>query len=214
MSRDALIMFDLDGTLVDSRADLTTAVNLMRKDFGLVSLPQHTVVSFVGNGMRALVRRALADSSRPVDEQSALEVMRGHYARHLTDRTEVYPGTFEALDTLRDAGYALAVVTNNPEAPARAVLEALDLLAYFDCVVGGGTCATIKPDPEGVQFALRETRCRACSSWIVGDNVTDLAAGRNAGVRRCYCRFGFGSLDGESYDLAVDTLPEFCRAVL
>lgn len=209
MRQKTLLMFDLDGTLVDSRADLTTAVNLMRADYGLPPLSVQTVTRYVGNGITRLVERSLAESPPPVALEAAVETMRRHYRGHLLDRTVLYPGTAGALEALRQAGFPLAVVTNKPEAAAREIVEGLGIAANFTCVVGGGTCASIKPDPESLFYALRRGGCSPSLSWMVGDNYTDLAAGARAGVKRCFCRYGFGSAGDETYDVAVDSLTDF-----
>jgi phosphoglycolate phosphatase len=210
----AAILFDLDGTLVDSREDLATAVNLVRADLGAPALPVATVAGFVGDGVPILVARSLADLGGGVDLERAGESMREHYAAHLTDRSYVYEGVREALARLRDAGLLLAVVTNKPEAPAREICARLGLLPALGAVVGGDTCRERKPHPEPLAAALRRLGADAPGSWMVGDGRNDLAAGRRLGLRRCFARYGFGAPGDEGWDLAVDDLRDFVAEIL
>ena len=204
-----LVIFDLDGTLIDSRADLASAVNLMRADYGLAPLDLAMVTAFVGNGMKKLVERALKGVSVSVDE--AVGRMRGHYKEHLVEQTQFYPGTVAALKTIKNAGYNLAIVTNKPEDETRQICRHFGIDELFGALLGGDSCENLKPHPEPLYLALRLTGSERDGAWMVGDNYTDLAAGRQAGMRRCYCRYGFGRLQGESFDLAVDSLGEFAE---
>ncbi|NLF16319.1 MAG: HAD-IIIA family hydrolase [Lentisphaerae bacterium] len=208
-------IFDLDGTLVDSRQDLATAVNLMRRDLGLPPLPLDTVVGFVGHGIRRLVERALQDAGTPgpsVDD--GIGLMRDHYAEHLLDQTALYPGTLAALTALAGTGAHLAIVTNKPGEPARRICDRLGLSALVPRILGGDACPRIKPDPMPLLEVLRQSGADPTRSWMIGDHVTDLEAGRRAGLRRCLCRFGFGDPGSEVPDLAVDSLTEFAAHVL
>jgi phosphoglycolate phosphatase len=203
------IFFDLDGTLVDSRADLALAVNLTRRDLGLAARSQAEVVACVGEGLRNLVRRAIpeCDDAR-LDE--AIECARGHYRDHLLDATVAYPTVPEALRRLRAGGWRLAVVTNKPRDATDAILAGLGLAPLLDAVVGGGEGAALKPDPAPVRLAAARLGVTGLAgSWIVGDHFTDLEVGRRLGLRRCFCRYGFGDPRDEAYDLAVDSLLEF-----
>ncbi|MBN2449011.1 MAG: HAD hydrolase-like protein [Lentisphaeria bacterium] len=204
-----LYIFDLDGTLVDTRADLTTAVNLTRADYGLPPLPLPTVVGFVGNGMHRLVQAALADATAPWDIEDAVAAMRRHYGQHLLDETRAYPGVPEAMAELAGTPCHRAVVTNKPEAPARRILDGLGLASFFAYVIGGDSLPALKPDPLPLLHLLAETDAALERSWIVGDNRTDLEAGRRAGMRRCYCRYGFGRKGDEEAEMEVDDLRAF-----
>jgi phosphoglycolate phosphatase len=207
------ILFDLDGTLVDSRADLATGVNLMRADFGLRPLPVPEIVGYVGNGIRKLVERAVADAP-DVAVAAGVEAMGNHYLAHLLDETIPYPGVLRALETLAIAGIPMAVVTNKPEAPARQICDALGISLFVKEIIGGDTCPVLKPDPAPALLALERIGGEVAGSWLVGDNYTDLCAGRAAGLSTCFCRYGYGHARGESADLEVDTLAEFVAHVL
>ncbi len=201
-------LFDLDGTLIDSREDIALAVNLTRQDFGLAPHSLETVVSCVGEGVRVLIERAIPE--RPDLWERMLEHQRKHYLAHLLDHTVLYPGVREALGALRAAGWRIGVVTNKPGAVTRPILEGLGVLGCFDAVVGGGDCAALKPDPAPLHMAAaRMGVSLVASDWMVGDHVTDLEAGARAGIRRCFCRYGFGEPRGATYEAAVDRLDEF-----
>ncbi|MFZ4395688.1 MAG: HAD family hydrolase [Kiritimatiellia bacterium] len=204
------IFFDLDGTLIDSRADLASAVNRTRRDFGLPELPVDQVTACVGEGLRLLVARAMPEARARHEE--AVGCVRAYYGAHLLDRTTLYPGVAEALRALGEQGWKRAVVTNKPREYVRPILEGLGVAAEFEALVGGGDTPTIKPDPAPLLLAaarlgLSDLR----GSWVVGDHFTDLEAGRRAGLLRCYCRYGFGDPRGEGFDLAVDSLLELAR---
>jgi phosphoglycolate phosphatase len=201
------VFLDLDGTLADSRDDLATAVNLTRRDYGLASLPPAAVAGFVGEGMRRLVERALPE--RPAEVDAALARARGHYRAHLLDRTALYPGVAEGLRRLTEQGWRCAVVTSKLREFVDPLLAGLGIANRFGAVVGGGETAVLKPDPEPLRLAAGRLGLPALAgSWMAGDHFTDLAAGRRAGMRCCYCRYGFGDPRGEPFDLAVDSLVE------
>jgi phosphoglycolate phosphatase len=208
-----IIIFDLDGTLIDSRRDLATGVNLTRRELGLEPLPVEVVASHVGDGMRKLVERSLADMGDGPDLDRIVARMRANYLAHLTDETTVYPGVPDALELIRAKGYAAAVVTNKPLEPSRALCDHLGLSPLLDTVIGAGEGLSLKPHPEPLIEALRRTGSERAGSWIAGDHHTDLAAGRRAGLSRCFCRYGFGRADDESWEMAVDSLTELAEAL-
>jgi phosphoglycolate phosphatase len=208
--RDGII-FDLDGTLIDSRADLALAVNLTRAELGLGPLPQPQVVGYVGEGVRRLLTRALPEC--PDQLEAALAINQRHYRAHLLDQTVLYPGVREALALFQQQGRPLMVVTNKPRAFTDLILEGLGIAGLMAAVVGGGDVAALKPDPAGLLLALERSGCAAAGSWMAGDHFTDLESGRRAGMKRCFCRYGFGDPGQETWDLAVDDLRELAAAV-
>ena len=142
------VVFDLDGTLVDSRLDLSAAVNHVLRTFGLPELPLETVCQYIGQGARVLVQRALGPAHEGrLDE--GLEVFLTYYGTHLLDHTVAYDGIPETLAALADAGVVLSVLTNKPAAMSRAILDGLRLLSHFAAVVGGDSLPLRKPDPGG-----------------------------------------------------------------
>ena len=178
------IIFDLDGTLVDSLADLTAAVNYMRDEYGLTELPAETVRGYIGDGVKALIRRSIQDSI--CDFEGALEKMSSYYREHLADRTRCFPGVKSGLAELTANGFVLGVWTNKNEQPARHILSKLDISKYFDFVIGGDSGYALKPAPEGARAIMKEFNSSEETTFILGDHYTDLEAGRNAGIKPFY----------------------------
>jgi phosphoglycolate phosphatase len=188
-----LVIFDLDGTLIDSRLDLIQSVNAMLRNFKHAELPGEVVASYVGDGAPMLVRRALGD---PDDEnffKQALEFFLSYYREHKLDHTRVYDGIPEALKQIQSngTGRKMAVLSNKPVNPSRAIVDALGLANYFVRVYGGNSFETKKPDPLGVNTLLSETAARPQDAIIVGDSSIDVLTGRNAGIATCGVTYGF-----------------------
>lgn len=189
-----LLVFDLDGTLIDSRADLTAAINHMRAHFAMEPLSLATVSGYIGNGTRKLVERAL--QGRSVDFDEAMRLNRAYYMEHLTVHTTLYAGVADGLARLAVAGHRLALLTNKPGDPSRAILHHFGVAQYFDAIVGGGDAAALKPDPTGIRDCMAATGIPAERTWMIGDHYTDLESARNAGVRSGLVRYGFGDACG------------------
>ncbi len=206
-----LLVCDLDGTLADTRADLTAAVNALRADYGLPPLTIDAVTGFVGDGVVKLIERSLAGC--PHDPAEARERMRHFYHVHLQAHTALYPTVREGLERLHAAGWALAVVTNKPAEATRELLASLAVDSLFVVVLGGGD-APLKPDPGGLLTALARTGAPRARAWMLGDNWTDLAAGRQAGFCCCLARYGFGNPRNEPHDLAVDRFADLADHLL
>lgn len=207
------IVFDLDGTLIDSRDDLALAINLARQDFNLPALPAPAIVACIGEGLRNLVQRTLPELP-PEQLEAAIARTRHHYGEHLLDHTTLYPAVRESLERLHRQGCPLAILTNKPQDFTEAILARLGLAPLFSVVVGGGHPGRpLKPDPASVLSILAELGRTPAQAWIVGDHFTDLEAGRRAGCRRCFCRYGFGTHKTETWDLEVNTLAEFAEAI-
>lgn len=197
------VIFDLDGTLIDSRLDIANAVNMMRRVFGLDALPMEQIVSYVGNGMKKLVERSLADSRvRPED---ALETMHEAYRANLNLASTLYPGVYAALEKLRKNGWKIALLSNKPDDLCKFILSDFGIAPFFDVIIGGGDFP-LKPDPEGILFLLEFLRCAPERSWMVGDGSPDLAAGRRAGVNRAWASYGFGDIGDEKYEIEVPSM--------
>ncbi len=209
------IILDLDGTLIDSRNDLAFAVNLTRHDFQLPSLPVPTIAACIGEGLRNLIQRTIPELQQPGQLDQAIDLARGHYGRHLLDQTTLYPTVRDTLELLHQHHCPLAILTNKPQEFTESILAGLDLAGLFSVVVGGGQPGwPLKPDPASVLAILSELGCAPGQAWIVGDHFTDLEAGRRAGCKRCFCRYGFGMPNNEGWDLAVDCLADFAKAIL
>lgn len=203
-----LAICDLDGTLVDSREDLADAINLTRTDFSLEPLSIPVVTGFVGNGARKLVERAFHGES--ADIEHALGLFKGHYGRNLKNKTQLYPTVKEGLETLRKSGCKLVVVSNKPAKNCISLLEHLKIDSFFELVYGGDSHA-LKPNPQSIMMAMEGTGSSREHSWIVGDGMADLEAGRNAGIRCCYAEYGFFSLDASLFDFSVKCFSDFAN---
>ena len=190
-NRIELVVFDLDGTLVDSRKDLADATNAVLLEFGGQPLPEDEIVAMVGEGAEMLVRRALATAGLEAAPPGALERFLVVYDDRLLDHTGPYPGMTATLDALA-ADRALAVLTNKPLAATVRILDALDLRRHFGGVVGGDSPWGRKPDPGGLLHLAREAGVPPARTLLVGDSAVDLETARRSGARICLCRYGFG----------------------
>jgi len=188
-----LVIFDLDGTLIDSRLDLIHSVNAMLRNFDRPELPGDVVASYVGDGAPMLVRRALGDPDDEKFFKQGLEFFLGYYREHKLDYTHVYAGIPEALEQIRSNGTRrkMAVLSNKPVNPSRAIVDALGLADFFVKVYGGNSFETKKPDPLGVKTLLQETGITPANAMIVGDSSIDVLTGRNAGIATCGVTYGF-----------------------
>jgi phosphoglycolate phosphatase len=205
-----LLIFDLDGTLIDSREDLAHAVNAARLHMGLPPLDPRVIASYVGDGAPVLMRRALGPEAPEEQVQQALEYFLNYYSEHKLDFTRPYPGVPEALERFASAGIKMAVLTNKPVRISRAILEGLDLARYFFAIYGGNSFEHKKPHPIGVETLCREAGVSPEHTLLVGDSGVDVRTARNAGVRVCGVTYGFQpeTLAEEPPDLLVDSLPE------
>lgn len=201
-----LIIFDLDGTLIDSRADLAAGVNHMRAHYGLDALPLETVCGYIGNGVRKLVERSIQDADVDVDE--ALQINKDYYFSHLTVHTTLYDGVAEGLQSLIDAGHKIAILTNKPGEPSREIMKAFGLDHLFAAIIGGGDVPNLKPEPDGVFQCLEISGVEKSRAWMVGDHYTDLAVGENAGIRNVLVEYGFGEAKGYKPDEQFASFPE------
>jgi phosphoglycolate phosphatase len=186
-----LVVFDLDGTLVDSKVDLALSVNAMRAQMGLGPLPLDLIASYVGHGVTVLVRRALGDQASRENVEKGLAFFLDYYRLHMLDHTSTYPGVREALAELRDR--KLAVLTNKPVHFSREMLTRLGIASHFSHIYGGNSFPVKKPDPIGVLKLMGDLKVLPQETIIVGDSDTDVLTGRNAGVWTCGVTYGFGA---------------------
>jgi phosphoglycolate phosphatase len=193
--RVRLLVFDLDGTLIDSRLDLIHSVNAMLRHIDRPALDGDVIASYVGDGAPALVRRALVDTDDEAFVRGALEYFLGYYRLHKLDHTTVYEGIPEVLSGLAHPSNGLhrsmAVLSNKPVNPSRDIVRALGLGDFFVRVYGGNSFTTKKPDPLGVRTILQETGVAADEALIIGDSSIDVLTGRNAGLWTCGVTYGF-----------------------
>ncbi|WP_170410086.1 phosphoglycolate phosphatase [Ruegeria atlantica] len=178
----ATIMFDLDGTLVDSLPDIAAAANRTLGDIGVAPLPESTIKQFVGNGLQKLVERMIRHHDLPIERHGELtKLTLAHYSAASSKKTIPYPGVPQALTELRDMGCVLGVCTNKPESPARHILEALDLAHHFEAVVGGDTLPVRKPDPAHLEASFNAVTPTGPRLYV-GDSEVDAETARRANV--------------------------------
>lgn len=187
-----LIVFDLDGTLIDSRDDLTQSVNATLRQFNRHELPDDLIASYIGDGAGMLIRRAFGD---PHDEplvDAAVEYFLGYYREHKLDHTYVYPGMMLVLAALRDHPRrpSMAILSNKPVGPSRAICEALGLAQGMFRIYGGDSFDTKKPDAQGLETLLREAQTTPDCAVMIGDSDIDVLAAQNAGTYSIGCSYG------------------------
>jgi phosphoglycolate phosphatase len=211
-----LIIFDLDGTLVDSKLDLAHAVNATRAHFGLPPLDLETVGTYIGNGAPVLIRRAMGAEKSQADVDKALEFFMAYYGEHKLDNTCAYPGIPEALEELHRDGVRMAVLTNKPVRISGRIIDGLGLSKYFLHVYGGNSFERKKPDPLGIETLLADTGVPKERTLVVGDSAVDVQTARNAGVKVCGVTYGFQpeSFAADPPDMIVDRPEELARAVI
>lgn len=211
-----LVIFDLDGTLIDSQLDLAHAVNAARAHLSLEPIELRLIASYVGDGAPVLIRRALGPEATEAQIQQALQFFYDYYREHMLDHTRLYPGVQPALDLLRDAGIKMAVLTNKPVRFSQALVEGLGLGEHFFRVYGGNSFEQKKPHPIGVETLIAESGAAREGTLMVGDSAVDVRTARNAGIPVCGVTYGFQpeGFEQEPPDFLVDNLEELARIVL
>ena len=186
-----LFVFDLDGTLIDSRADLVQSVNATLRHFHRHALPDDVISSYIGDGVGMLVRRALGDPEDTTLLDDALRYFLAYYREHKLDNTYVYDGVFPVLDALQSRpGTTMAVLSNKPVGPCHAICEALGLAPYFFRIYGGDSFATKKPDSSGLQTLIREAGVTAAETVMIGDSDVDILTAQDCGTFSVGCGYG------------------------
>ncbi|HUA87243.1 MAG TPA: HAD-IA family hydrolase [Bryobacteraceae bacterium] len=185
-----LLIFDLDGTLIDSKRDLADSVNATRVWAGLTPLADEIVSSYVGNGAPMLIKRSFPGASES-DLARYLDYFLAYYREHMLDATVLYPGVREALDRLHSAEIPLAVLTNKPVKFSVRLIEGLGLTSHFFRVYGGNSFEEKKPHPIGINLLVEESGADRARTFMVGDSAVDIRTARNAGVRACGVSWGF-----------------------
>jgi phosphoglycolate phosphatase len=206
-----LLIFDLDGTLIDSRLDLVHATNNTRAHFGRGPLPNEQVYSFVGNGAPVLVKRAMGPDASDEEVGQALEFFLDYYRHHALDHTVVYPEVGDALQRMRAAGATLAVLTNKPVKISHRIMQGLGLSSLFFRIYGGNSFDHKKPHRIGIDTLREEAGIAAPDTWMVGDSYVDVQTARNAGVAACGVSWGFQPETFREFppDILVDHLEDF-----
>lgn len=211
-----LVIFDLDGTLIDSKMDLVNAVNSTRAHMGMPPLADDTVASYIGNGAPVLIRRALGEQATEDEVKEALEFFIEYYRDHALDFTRLYAGVEPALARLNAAGVEMAVLTNKPVRISRFIVEGLGLAGRFGQVYGGNSFDFKKPNPIGIQKLMEEFGVARDRTMMVGDSSVDILTARNAQVKSCGVTYGFQpeTLTEPPPDLLVDRIEDLADWVL
>ena len=204
----SLIVYDFDGTLVDTLFDIADAVNLSLNELGLRTLSRATIRKYVGKGVERLMAQSI-DGTGYTDLPRAVELFRRHYSENLMNHTRFYPSGREILDHFRDKKQAIC--SNKPEDFVRRILESLKSLDYFDAILGGDSVESKKPDPEGLLHLLDRFQCSPEMAVLVGDSPVDIETGKRAGVYTCIVNYGFGNpkeIASANPDCCIDHLSE------
>jgi len=202
------LIFDLDGTLIDSQRDLIRSVNATLLEMGREELHEDTISGYIGHGAPRLVRLALGGNASDKECGRALQFFLAYYNEHKLDSTCAYAGVTEALEHL--AHYPMAILTNKPVRVSVRILEGLGLSKYFRAVYGGNSFETKKPDPLGAQTILREFAAAPAEALLIGDSEVDVQTARNAGTLAAAVNYGFGTHDRAAHpaDIYLDRLSD------
>ena len=212
----ALLIFDLDGTIIDSRLDLTHAVNATRAEMGMGPLDHHLIFSYVGNGAPVLIRRAMGEAASEDEVSRALTFFLNWYRAHAVDHTVLYEGVRESLERLHGAGHKLALLTNKPVGISRFIMRHFELDTMMVQIYGGNSFEQKKPHPIGIDTLRAETGAAAQETWMIGDSTVDIQTARNAGVASCGVTYGFQpeTLSDPLPDLLCDKMAVFADHIL
>ncbi len=203
----SLVIFDLDGTLVDSLADLAVSVNFMRAEFGLEPIGLDDVKRGIGKGARDLVSKTMPPNDGRIDE--ALQLFLGHNGRTLAVHSRLYPCVRELLKSLHLAGIPIALVSNKNTAHSELLLQSLGIVEYFQTILGGDAVKNCKPAPDPLMEAIQRSGAQATTAVMIGDSINDFDAAAAAGVRSIGCTFGYGEAgELKRATIRIDSLEE------
>jgi len=205
-----LLIFDLDGTLIDSSEDIAWSVNRTLERLGFEPLTYSVILSYIGWGVKMLLNQALPDDSKQLLDE-AKGIFLDLYGRHLTIKTRPYPGVEETLHALHGRGLKMAIVTNKPISFTREILDALSLTPLFTPVLGGDSVRRKKPDPESAETVLRAHDISPARALFIGDSRIDIETGKAAGTATIGAAYGFrgrGELEDAGADSIIDTFNE------
>lgn len=202
-----LLMFDLDGTLIDSISGIVNSVNATRIQYGFEALPKELVTSFTGDGIAKLTERSFADVGLPESLDEVKSRVEENYKADPIFGTDLYDGVRETLEILHRNGYLLAVISNKPESVGKMILGSLNIMPLLCENIGGGRFP-LKPAPDPINYLLEKYEVAKEDAMMVGDNHTDVNCGKNAGVKSCFCKYGYGYKDGTEADFEIDSFKE------
>ena len=204
MAATVLAIFDLDGTLIDSRRDLADSANEMLAGYGAAPLAEDDIASMIGCGAAMLVKRVITAAGVDASLEEALGRFLALYDGRLTHHTRPYEGIPQLLDDLRAEHVSMALLTNKPREQSVKILDVFDLAKFFPWVVGGDGPWPRKPAPDGARFLMNQASAGPGETMLIGDSMVDLQTSRNAGVRICLARYGFGFADLAAEELRGD----------
>lgn len=211
-----LVIFDLDGTLIDSKADLVNAVNATRSFLDRDPLDAALIASYVGNGAPVLIRRVMGEAASDEEVSTALDYFIRYYHEHCLDETRLYPGSEETIALLREQRVKMAILTNKPVRISKRIVAGLGLEHDFFEVYGGNSFDQKKPHPIGIHRLMEQSGISPVATLMVGDSSVDIETARNAHVASCGCRFGFApeSLASAQPDFLIDHMAELGPLVI
>jgi len=195
------VIFDLDGTLIDSKKDIALSVNRTLEALGLSQKRIEEIYSLIGEGVYRLIVQALEGYDKKVD--SGIAIFRADYQQHLLDYTACYPGIYEVLDQLNDK--FLAIITNKPKEFTIPILEKLELIHCFDLIISGDDGWPQKPAPDSIHEVMKRSTASESETIHIGDHFTDILAGKNAGIKTCWASYGFGQKRDLIPDMTIHT---------
>jgi phosphoglycolate phosphatase len=209
------LIFDLDGTLIDSKRDLIHSVNTMLAEMGRAQLDEETISGYIGHGAPLLVSRALGSNAKEADLRRALQFFLAYYEEHKLDTTCAYPGVADSLAELSRKKMPMAVLTNKPVKISVRILEALGLATYFRAIYGGNSFESKKPDPRGANTIVSEFGASPRETMLIGDSEVDVQTARNARMIAVAVNYGFGVHDRTQHpaDLYLEKLADLIPLV-
>ena len=205
------VLFDLDGTLIDSKRDIAAAANATRRHYGFTPLPEDIVGTFVGYGIMNLLAKTV-ESEDPARLKEAHGVFKDHYREHCVDATRPYPGTFDLLESLKNRRVKLGIVSNKPQEFTDLILKRLDMWDFFEVVLGPEATVEKKPHPEPLLTALSRMEAKPVEGVMIGDSTVDIEAARAAKMLVGVVTHGYAdrqTLNAADPDWLVDSLSEF-----
>jgi phosphoglycolate phosphatase len=208
MRKISLIVYDFDGTLVDTLFDIADSVNLALADLSLSPLPRKTIRKYVGKGVENLMAQAL-DSTGCTDIPKAVALFKKHYSENLITHTDFYPHGREILEHFKNKKQAIC--SNKPEEFVRHILQSLNSLQVFDAIIGGDSVKAKKPDPEGLNLIMKQLNVSSDETVLIGDSPVDIETGKQAGVHTCVVNYGLGfaeEIAAAKPDCCIDCLSE------
>lgn len=201
------ILFDLDGTLVDTNADLAVAMNHTLQQFNVPPIRPEQLKVLLGCGIHDLTAKSFRTAGYELsadDLEKAVRINLDYYAKHTADLTRPFPGVVEILQTYKKRGIKMAVVTNKSTSPSQKIIDATGLAAYMDLVQGDGDGLPLKPNPDLLWYAMKKLDAVPEKTLMVGDNFTDIGAARNAGIKSVFIRNGYGVIGSEKADYVIN----------